>query len=250
MVPSFRCLNGRAAQPRRAIVMRGGSFALLFAFGITAGASTMRQQSQPKALGSLSVAGGVTINGSPAQPTQTIFAGDTVVTTNTGTATFTVGGQGSFKIAPLSQVSFSNVPRYVIELKQGTVVMDTFTQSPDLALRVGDYIVMADPTAAQTSIIIKAESSGSGVITCASGGAHIVAIQGDTSLSLQPGQSTSISSQEQTVAATATPAPNSSSGKKHKWLLFGLAGGGAAAAAGAAIAASGGGGHAVSPSHP
>lgn len=232
------------------MVMRGGSFALLFAFGITAGASTMRQQSQPKALGSLSVAGGVTINGSPAQPTQTIFAGDTVVTTNTGTATFTVGGQGSFKIAPLSQVSFSNVPRYVIELKQGTVVMDTFTQSPDLALRVGDYIVMADPTAAQASIIIKAESSGSGVITCASGGAHIVAIQGDTSLSLQPGQSTSISSQEQTVAATATPAPNSSSGKKHKWLLFGLAGGGAAAAAGAAIAASGGGGHAVSPSHP
>src|SRR5690242_9643743 len=106
MVSSFRCLNDRAAYPVRAMVMYAGSLALLFAFGITAGASTLRQQSQPKALGSLSVAGGVTINGSPAQPTQTIFAGDTVATTSTGAATFTIGGQGSFKIAPSSQVSF------------------------------------------------------------------------------------------------------------------------------------------------
>ena len=173
VVPSFRWLNDGAAHQRHARLIGVGLFTLLFAFATTAGASTLRQEAQPKALGSLSVAGGVTVNGSPAQPTQTIFAGDTLLTTNTGTATFTVSGQGSFKIAPLSQVSFSDGTRYIMELKQGTVVMDTFSAHSNLAMRIGDYIVMADPTASQAAIIIKAESNGAGVISCSPGAGHL-----------------------------------------------------------------------------
>lgn len=252
MVPIFGCRDRvRGHRRRSALVALVESFGLLLMFALPAGASSLKQQRQPKPLGSLSVVGGVTVNGSPAQPAQTVFAGDTLATSNNGTATFTVSGQGSFKIAPLGQVSFSDDQRYIIELKRGTVVMNTFAAHSNLALRIGDYIVVADPVAAQAAIVIKGQAGGSGLVSCLAGGAHILAMQGETSLSLEAGQSTSISPEEQTVAATATPPPSrprSSVKKDRLWIILGLAGAGGAA--GVALAVSGGGGHSVSPTNP
>lgn len=250
-------LQGKVFQEKlKAALCLAQSFALVWSAAGLASAHPIQQQTERKPLGSLSVVGGVVVNDAPAQPGQTVFAGDILTTKDGASATFTVSGKGSFKIAPLSQVSFSENPRYVVELREGTVLVNTLTERSDLALRYADYVVMADPSAAQAVIMVKREADGSGLVSCVSGGAHILAIQGDTSLFLKAGQSTSISPEGQAVTATATPPPSPTFPstpihvvKKHwGWIVLGLAGAGGAA--GAALAVSGGGGSSVSPSGP
>lgn len=251
--PKIRSTKSWAVM-RRGILSVFQAFMLFLFMEAPAWGQAIGQNSLRKPLGSLSTVGGVMVNSSAAAAGQTVFAGDSLTTNDSGIATVTISGKGAFKIAPNSQVEFPGSSRYSAQLKNGTVVMNTFIERSDVALRIGEYIVMAAPRAQQAAAMVKQDSDGSGLVSCLAGEVQVLAIQGDTALFLQAGQSTSISSGGQTVAVNAASPPTIPAStipvvKKHwGWIMLGVAGAGGAA--GAALAAGGGGSHPISPSAP
>lgn len=225
------------------------ALALLFV-AATVCASPRGQGHQP--LGSLSAAGNVYINGRLAPAESTIFSGDAVLTSESGTATFTTSGKGSIKLAPSTHVVFAGDPRYLAELTSGSVVMTSFAGATELSMKVGNFAVSPVVQTEQSSTKIEKTDFGAFDIACLDGTVGVIPLEGVTGQVLRTGQTIEISPggelgtpQEASNAAGAQPTVKKK--KRTAWIIL-AAGGGAAAAAAAALAASGGHGHPISPS--
>ena len=212
------------------------------------------RQEQTQPLGSLSTVGNVYVNGSLAPAESTIFSGDTVLTSETGVAVFTVSGKGSFKISPQTHLVFAAEPTYLAEMTSGTVVMTTFAGATQIGLKVGNYVVSPVIETQQSSSRIEKNTVGSFLVACLDGSVGVIPIQGVSGQVLRVGQTVEISPTGVlgTPEATSTQAPAQQTAQKpnhknRKWIAYGIAGGGAAAIV-AAVAARGNHGQPVSPS--
>lgn len=213
------------------------------------------QQRQP--LGSLSTIGEVYVNDARAPAESTVFSGDTLRTSEAGSATFVMSGKGSFKIAPQSQLVFAGDPGYVAELKSGTVVMSSFGGATDVILRIGNFVVVQVLQGEQSAAKIAREADGSFLISCLDGSVGVIRLQGSSGQLLLVGQSATISLQGDLVAlkepAAPSPASTTTATVKKKshtgWIILGLVGGGAAGGAAAALGHHGG-QSSISPSSP
>ena len=166
-------------------------------------------QEEPRALvGSLTVNGAVEVNGALVSTESMVFAGDSVATRENGRAALTIDGRGELDIAPRTRVVFSDDSRYLALVDRGTITFNAFGERSNLAVRVGDYIVGVAPGAPpQTAATVQREDDGSGLVSCAAGSVQVLAIQGDTSLSLEGGQSTSLDSENPRLAAVTPSDP-------------------------------------------
>jgi hypothetical protein len=166
----------------------------------------------------------------------------------------TLSGQGSLGILSRTEVSFVDQPQYIADLHYGTVTIHFLAEGKNLALKVSDFAVLAEPSI-ESNAEIDRTADGSARISCQSGSVGIVALKvtGPEALFLKPGQSATISPAGELRAAPSGPAAPSPSttAKKSKaiWIGLGLAAAGGAAGAAAALA-SGGGHRAVSLSVP
>jgi len=219
---------------------------LLLVLSLTASYSRVSaQERQKEPLGSLSSTGEVYVNNSPAPAESTIFAGDTLRTGETGTATFTVSGKGDLKVSRQSQLVFSDGAQYAAELNAGTIVLDSSSGPTGVTLRAGGFVVVPAVRDQVTSARIDQATNGSFRITSLDGTVAVIPLEGTSGQILQVGQSVSIS----TRGELASPALAQPAGHTH-WILLGLAGAGATTAAGAAAAGHAGGKQSVSPSSP
>ncbi|HXN17241.1 MAG TPA: hypothetical protein VN875_02815 [Candidatus Binatus sp.] len=235
---------------------------------VAAHARTRSQEKQP--LGSLTSAGEVYVNNSPAPADATIFSGDTIRTGATGTVTFTSNVEGTFQVLPGSQIAFNGGDQYVAELQTGTVVVSSQRGPQGLSVRAGSYTVVGATEGELTSAKIERGADGSFAVTCLGGSVILVpAGEGSSGLLIQAGQTVDISAKgklstvkEAAVApapsptpapgeAPSTPAPapvSTGMSNTTKWIIAGVA---IAGGAGAALALAGG--HkssSVSPSDP
>jgi hypothetical protein len=229
-------------------------------------AATAEQPPEHRPLGSLTSAGEVYVNGVHATADMTVFTGDTMRTGGDGSATFTIGGQGSIKASSNTQLDFSPNPLFIADLKSGMVVMSTVPGAPNMKVRAGTFVVVAetgdaDTTAPETACQIQHLADGSFQITSVTGSVGVIALEGPETVFIKDGQSVSVTpagelSQTTTASGTvvsdesanATPAP-----RKKKapvgWILLGVVGAGAAGAV-AALAGHGSSSSPISPSSP
>ena len=219
----------------------GWLFALSLAVSYT---RVSAQELQKEPLGSLSSTGEVYVNDSPAPADSTIFAGDTVRTGQTGSATFTMSGKGDLKVSRQSQLVFSDGSQYAAALNAGTIVLDSSSGPTGVTLRVGGFVVVPTVRDQVTSARIDGTTGGSFRISSLDGAVAVVPLEGTSGQILQSGQSVSISSRGE----LASPLLAGSKSHTH-WLLLGLAAAGATAG-GVTAAAGHSGRQAVSPSSP
>ncbi len=249
-------------------------FARLLATGaaailvMAAGAQGRTRSQEHEPLGSLSSAGDVYVNNSPAPADATIFSGDTIRTGATGTVTFTSSVEGTFQVLPGSQIAFNGGDQYVAELQTGAVVASSQRGPQGLSVRSGSYTVVGATEGELTSAKIERGADGSFTVTCLGGSVILVPTgEGSSGLLIQAGQMVNISAQREIVVgeggggsatlasaagqapSTPTPAPTSTGiSNTTKWIIAGVA---IAGGAGAALALAGG--HkssSVSPSDP
>lgn len=199
---------------------------------------------QRQALGSLMTGGEVYVNESRAPSELTIFPGDTVRTSETGTAMLTTETKGSYQISTDSQVVFSGDPRYLAELKSGTISVQSTTVGKAV-VRAGDFVVVPTVLNSQTVEKIERMADGSFLVTCSLGSIGIVTVQGAQGLFLEAGKSATISANNELVATdqpsqapntNPSPAPNQGTaqpvGRSYRtWIYIGLLGGGVAGVA-------------------
>src|ERR1700694_1866744 len=157
-----------------------------------AGAPRAARKAQNQALGPVTTVGPVTINGVPAPADLTIFPGDTLKTNDMGSAAFSIGGKGSFKLLSNSKVVFPPDPRYTAELKAGSVVMNSFNGATDISLRVGNYVVAPVIEAQQSTSQVVRHADGSFTVTCLEGSVGLIPLEGATGRVLQSGESVNI----------------------------------------------------------
>jgi len=207
----------------------------------SAAAASSRQEHEP--LGSLATVGLVYVNGAPSPGEVTIFSGDSVLTSESGSATFTMSGKGSFKLSPQTHLAFTGDARYVAELTSGTVVMTSFAGATDVTLKTGNFVVAPVIQTAQSSSRIDKIPTGGFLISCLDGSIGVLPLEGANGQVLRVGQTVQISPVgELSVPQEASlPPANNTSVKKNKtsytpYIILGVAGAGAA---GAAIALSG-----------
>lgn len=239
---------------RRALATAVASLMLFLPIAPTANAASSRQDREP--LGSLTTVGTVYVNGAPTPAEVTIFAGDTVLTSDTGSATFTISGKGSFKLSPQTHLAFVGDARYLAEVTTGTVVMTSFAGSTDVTLKVGNYVVAPVIQTEQSSSRIDKTANGGFAISCLDGSVGVLPVEGANGQVLRVGQSVAISSSGELGApqeassnpATTTKVKKAGATNHTPYIILGVAGAGAAGAA-AALA---GHGHSssMSPSNP
>ncbi len=228
--------------------------------------NTGRQTQSPQAVGSLSSAGSVFVNGAAAPADATIFVGDTVKTNATGTAAFSISGKGSFKLGPNSEISFQSDPRYSGELKAGMVVMNSFGGATDISVRAGNYVIAPVIQAQLSASKIERHPDGSFTILCLEGSVGLIPLEGATGRVLQVGESLKILSSGELDQAQAPPTPETptaaatppaeqpspvhpNNSKRNEYILLGLAGAAGVGIA-AGLAGAGHGSSSVSPSAP
>ena len=198
-------------------------------------------------MGSLAATGGVEVNGAAVPAQSIVYAGDSITTHDNGTATLTISNRGEFELAPVTQVVFSDDSRYAAQLNLGTLTFDTLPGS-NLGVRAGEYVVAVAPDSlADTSATVRRTSDGAGLVSCAKGRVQVVALEGDTSLALGAGQSTSFAAETSKISAVlasdpiVAPAARVRSHRLRTVLI--IAGAAAAATAIAVIASEHGGVH-------
>lgn len=233
---------------------------LHFTLGLTYGAAYPRQeQEQREALGSLTTAGEAYVNSAAAPAAFPVFAGDVLRTSATGTAVFTLGGNGSLRISPYTEIIFAGRPQYAAELKLGKVVMNSSSGPMGITLRAGESVVVAVAEGEQSTSSIETPSDGSFLISCLAGSVGVVPLQGAKGIFIREGQSVSISPQgelsavspQATLAAAQSPKETNTvpAGRQRhsrtRWILLGV---GAAGAVTAAVILAGGSGTAANTS--
>jgi hypothetical protein len=218
---------------------------LHFSFGLAYGAAYPGQEQEPRqALGSLTTLGEVFLNSAGAPAESTVFAGDVLRTSPTGTAMFTLAGNGSFRISPNTEIVFAGEPQYAAELKLGKVVMNSLNGPMGITLRAGNSVVVAVAEGEQSTSSIEAPSDGSFLVSCLGGSVGVIPLQGGKGIFIREGQSVSVSSQGELSAMSAqAEAPAAVPGstetapaarQKHshaRWILIGVGAAGAGAAA-------------------
>ena len=229
----------RALRPSLAMVMA----VLLMLYPVAASTSgPSRQAREP--LGALATVGTVYVNGAPAPSVLTIFAGDTVLTGDNGSATFTMTGKGSLKLSTQTHVTFTGDARFLAELTSGTVIMTSFAQATDVTLRAGNYVIAPVIQTEQSSSRIDKTATGSFAVSCLDGSVGVIPLEGSNGRVLAVGQSLEISPQGElgaTQEASAPPATTTSvqkSSNSHTgYIILGVAG--AAGAVGVVVALAG-----------
>jgi hypothetical protein len=222
-------------------------FLLLYALPVPSYARGSQQEQSRVPLGSLTGVGEVYLNDSLATGASTIFSGDNIRTGETGTATFEMGGKGSLKISPQSQVVFSGNYQFTAELGAGTIILNTFSGPNGLTLRIGNYVVVSYSRKQPATLKVTRTRNGSVQVSCLDGTAGVLTLEGQVGQLLQAGQAMNVSASS--YLSSNTPVGRTSSGSFHKgWLLLGLAGAGAAAAS--ALLMHGGAAQSISPSGP
>jgi hypothetical protein len=242
---------------------------LLFPLGLPAqqDASDNGEQAQEhRPLGSLTSTGEVYVNDVPATADMTVFTGDSMRTGADGSSTFTIGGQGSVKASANTQLDFSANPLFVAELKSGMVVMSTIPGAPNMKVRAGTFVVVAetgdaDTNAVQTTCQMQHLADGSFQITSVTGSVGVIALEGPETVFIKAGESVSVTAAGQLSQTAGTPVPGPTPGdevtpsnnRKKKvpagWILLGVVGAGGAGAA-LALAGHGNNNSAVSPTSP
>ena len=222
-------------------------FLLLYALPVPSYARGSQQEQSRVSLGSLTGVGEVYLNDSLATGESTIFSGDNIRTGQTGTATFDMGGKGTLKISPQSQVVFSGNYQFTAELVAGTIVLNTFTGPNGLTLRIGNYVVVSYSRKQPATLKVTRTSNGSVQVSCLDGTAGVLTLEGQVGQLLQAGQAMNVSASS--YLSSNTLVGQTSGEPFHKgWLLLGLAGAGAAAAS--ALLIHGGASQSISPSGP
>jgi hypothetical protein len=202
------------------------------------------QEEQRNALGSLTTVGEVHVNDAAAPSESTIFAGDILQSSGTGSATFSWTGRGSLQIYPNTEIIFTGESQYAAEVKLGRVVMTSLHGPTGMNLRTGNSVLVAVADGEQSTSNIEAPSDGSFFITCVGGSVGVIPLQGDRGIFIHAGQSVNISAQGElstlspqaapsVVPISKEPAPELGSQRGYKrWILIGLgvAGTGALAA--------------------
>jgi hypothetical protein len=220
------------------------------------------QENPKEPLGSLTSFGNVYVNDSLAPAETTIFSGDRVRTEESGLATFNMGGKGSLKLAPHTQVIFAGKYEYTAELGAGSVVLNSVPGINTFTLRIGgDVVVPSFKERTALAEIDRSSSDGSFYVKCSDGALGILALQGTQGRFLQAGESLDVSPAgswsaiEKQVAGTGKSvsgfrARTIGGGRRYPpWEYLAVAGG----AAGVAMAldmSHGGGKKSVSPSAP
>jgi hypothetical protein len=229
---------------------------------------TGEQPQEHRPLGSLTSTGEVYVNSVHATADMTVFTGDTMLTGADGSGTFTIGGQGSIKASANTELDFSANPLFVAELKSGMVMMSTIPGAPNMKVRAGSFVVVAetgdaDTTAAQTACQIEHLADGSFQITSVSGSVGVIALEGPETVFIKAGESVSVNPSGQLSQTTlgavpgavdATPDQTTTPQNRKKkvpagWILLGVVAAGGAGAA-AALAGHGSGSTVVSPNSP
>jgi hypothetical protein len=241
---------------------------MLLPSGVSAQDTTDTGEPQEhRPLGSLTSAGEVYVNDVHATADMTVFTGDTMRTGADGSATFTIGGQGSVKASANTKLAFSANPLYVAELQTGMIVMSTVLGAPNMKVRAGSFVVVAetgdaDTNAAQTVCQIEYLADGSFQITSVLGSVGVIALEGPETVFIKGGESVSVTPSGQLsetastgTAAAGTPAGSNTTTTNPKkkvpvgWILLGVLGAGGAGVA-AALAGHGSGSSSVSPASP
>ncbi len=242
---------------------------LLFPLGLPAQQATTdtgEQAAEHRPLGSLTSAGEVYVNGVHATADMTVFTGDSMRTGADGSGTFTIGGQGSVKASANTQIDFSANPLFVAEVKNGMVVMSTIPGAPNMKVRAGSFVVVAetgdaDTTAAQTACEIQHLADGSFQITSVTGSVGVIALEGPETVFIKAGESVSVTPSGELTQTTSTGVPGATASdqattpnnRKKKvpagWILLGVIGAGGAGAA-AALAGHGSSSSGISQSSP
>jgi hypothetical protein len=221
-------------------------FLVLYALPIPGYGHTVRQEQPKEPLGSLSGVGEVYVNEAPAPADATIFAGDRVRTGETGTAIFTIGGKGTLKISPQSQVLFSGNYQFTAELEAGTVILNSIYGPSGVVLRIGNFVVVSSSRQLSATSRIDRAKDGSFIVSCLDGGVGVLTLEAKSGEFLQAGQSLTISAGSELLPSS--PSAKAPSNVHPGWILLGLAGAGAAGAA--AALTHGGGRQSISPSTP
>ena len=188
---------------------------LLFPLGLPAqqDASDNGEQAQEhRPLGSLTSTGEVYVNGVPATADMTVFTGDSMRTGAAGSSTFTIGGQGSVKASANTELDFSANPLFVAELKNGMVVMSTVPGAPNMKVRAGTFVVVAetgdaDTNAVQTTCQMQHLADGSFQITSVTGSVGVIALEGPETVFIKAGESVSVTAAGQLSQTAGTPDP-------------------------------------------
>jgi hypothetical protein len=158
-----------------------------------------------QALGSLSAAGEVYVNGSLAVSESTIFAGDRVRTGPTGAASFAISGRATLKMFPQSEVVFSGSNQFSAELEAGTVVLSTVAGGSGMFLRMGDFVLVPSfPREQSTTSKAERGSDGSFTISSLDGSVGVLTLKDRSGEFLNSGQSLQVSSN---TLATGEVAP-------------------------------------------
>ena len=183
---------------------------LNFSFGLSYAAGYPAQEQEPRQpLGSLSTTGEVYLNSAAAPPEAAVFAHDLLRTSGTGTATFTLAGNGSLRISPNTQILFAGEPQYAAELKYGEVVMNSLNGPMGISLRAGSSVVVAVAEGEQSMTSIEAPSDGSFLISCLGGSVGVIPLQGGKGIFIRGGQSVRVSPQGDLSPTGELSAPNS-----------------------------------------
>jgi hypothetical protein len=235
---------------------------LYFSFGLAYSAAYPGQeQEQRQALGSLTTAGEVYLNSSMAPAESTVIAGDVLRTSSTGSAMFTLAGDGSLRISPNTEVVFAGGPQYAAELKLGKVEMNSLNGPMGITLRAGGTVIVAVAEGEQSTSSIEAPSDGSFIVSCLAGSVGVVPLQDGKGIFIRAGQSVRVSPQGELSAMSAqaeAPAVAQSSTESNtapaarqrhshaRWILLGIGAAGAITAA-AILSSSGSGGSVNTP---
>src|SRR5215472_4059039 len=198
--------------------------ALLCVVSVPAWAGTSQQEQSREKLGSLTSLGEVYVNDSPVSVMSTVSPGDPdkIRTGESGEATLAVAGKGTLKIRPLSQVLVPGNDRYIAELEEGTVLLNSVPGSDGLIVRIGNYVVVPSVRSLATALRVTRAQDGSFLIYCSDGKIGVLTAEGKSGRLLQAGQSLTVSAKSELLAPSAVP---KSKGHSHtRWILLGLAG--------------------------
>jgi hypothetical protein len=264
---SVTCRAGHARHAITSTIFLGFIKLLLLVFVVFSGSSYGQRTSQVQQngishyedqkvpLASLSSVGDVYVNDLRAPAESTVFAGDKVRTASTGTATFTMSGNGTLKLAPGSQVVYSGSDLFTAELDAGTVVLTSLAGGSGITLRVKNFVLVPSfPREQSVTSSIEQTPDGSFVISCSNGSAGVLTLQGRSGEFLHAGQSLRLSvSAEKAELSPAISFRRGSEAAVQRlhpgWLLLGLTGAGGVALVVDQLA-QGGGKQPVSPSAP
>jgi len=83
-----------------------------------------------------------------------------------------MGGKGTLKISPRSQVLFSGNYQFTADLEAGTIVLNTITGPNGLTLRIGNYVVVSYSRKQAATLKVTRAPDGSVQVSCLDGTAE------------------------------------------------------------------------------